>query len=1110
MNTEHAIQILIKGQYLAEDAFEKAGGWLQRLADWGTNLGKSLLEMGKLGTAALGKGLAIPAQAAVVAIKALWMGIQVLTTVLTAALAATAALTAGLAALAGSITAGIVAATEYAMRLENMYNAMWGIQGEAAPAMMDALKEASAFMVTQDQLLRQHNQSYMLLGKTLTDRLPEAYRYLTKVAQATGDDVSFLVERLTRSVGRLSTRWMAYVGTVVSLEEAIQHGTEMFNKQAEALTYEEKQAAMLDRVLEKLEARTAALPDVVGTANQMWMKFATTMKNTWIDVGRIFLPAAQSLGKVINRVADSLARTVHEGGVLYPTLRKLSATFTVLFEILGEVVEKLLGVEEEVGGRFESFLDKIMHIAWEAFEWGANIITNLAAGIIGGASDALTKAMNFVSGLLEWWLAPGSPPRIASNLPDWGASAFTSFLEGFSNAQFDVLEKVQQPLKQALSILTDLEMLGEIEGFEMFLSLSEDMAAAMDEFAKTGNLSSDIFAKLGQVGGGYGEALAELFRRQLDVASATEIAAKAEERLNRAREQEETANKKLSKAAREYNKMVREGADPALLKAKLAEVEASYDSLVAAREETEQAEEAKKQADETLKQKREQAREQERLLAQLIEMGRMMAKLAAARKKEEEEGYTLPEIEWPELQPPNIDEAFEELKRNIRAKFEELWASLVEVWEESGVAKSIEALGGAWERFKEAMQPVLDFLQRCWDILAGWVADEAWPWVLEQWDNWRSWWEENGPIIGGWLKGIGQTVADWVTDEAWPWIQGVWEGWKSWWEENGPEIKEGLSGLRDTVAEWMTDEAWPWVLEEWGKWKAWWEEDGPEVEKAINIFFEAWKLGSLKLLHWAHISFEGFKLGLELLGIDIDQWLIDLENWFTGGTGRWPTIWEMARGTFYIWWHQLSTAASGGMSVLRTTITTLALGVQGDWQGFVEGLRDIWTTVFDTLDELLFGALSDAIASAYLKWQEFYDLGSSMVNAITSSISNAYWDLRDSLEGVIGDVISDIKNFLGIHSESTVFYSIGENMVSGLAAGIADSAAMSMSAMTNVAAGLSTAAATAGPGGAAAPVSIVVHNHFGRDSVRNEQDIIRIKEDIERSMRLRGVRDVVG
>ena len=703
-DVSHAISILIKGKNEAGDLLKKLGVDVASLTKLSGGLGKGLASLGRIGSEAFKTGVAGGAVIAKTAVSAFSAALSIVGSVIAAAAVGAAAFAVGIATVTAALTAGIAAATMYAAELELITNAMWGITGEAMPALIDSLREASAGLITQRDLARSYNEAFLLVGDTLTERMPEALRYLTKVGAATGEEVGSLMQRLSRSIGRLSTRWMAHLGTVVEIEEATARAAQMFGVAADALTREQIQAGMLDRVLEKLAARTSAMPEIIDTVQQLSVSLRTSWKDLFGDIGKIFLPVAQSLLKALHSVTAVIRGLVVEGGALYLPLRKVAAAFTAIFEILGDLLGRFTEVEDTAMTGLEALANKIIDTAWKALQWGANISVNLASGLIKGASYALTAAMNFISSLLAGWLAPGSPPKILSNIIDWGASAFTYFLQGFSMADFDVLEGVQAPLKRALSVLADLGNISEAFKFESFIDISESLAAAL---SGAGSFE-EVIAKLSEVGGGYGESIAELYRRQLDLASAVKILAAAEERLVRARKDEEVAGTKLTKQAREYNKLVREGASAAILKAKLAEVEASYSSLVAAREETEVAEEARDAAADTVKDKEEQVKLQNRLLAQLIEMGEAYADLWKAKEKEAEEGFVLPPIEFPEGHLLPIDQAFIDLKDRIKEQFLALWADLVKQWEESGVAKAIDDLAARWETFKtDTLDPLL-------------------------------------------------------------------------------------------------------------------------------------------------------------------------------------------------------------------------------------------------------------------------------------------------------------------------------------------------------------------------------------------------------------------
>lgn len=1055
MEVTHAIQILIKGKTLAGPALKEAGKGISTLVAHVKREGNNLVKIMTLATNALGVGFTTAAKAAQVASAALRATFSALMVVGKGVAVATSAMAVGLAGVTAALVGGIVAATKYAASLDFMRDAMWGIAGEAMPAMLDALKEASAFMTTEKGVIREYFMGYMLMGKELAGRIPEAMQYLSKVAAITGDTVEYLTDRLVRSVGRLSTRWMAYIGTVVTMEEAQARAAEMFGKTTDELTRQEIMAGMLDRVLLKLQARTSAIPDIMDTAQQKWAQLGAEWKNIFGDLGTHFLPVARAFLDILLRLTSAVGGLVREGGALYGPLRKISAAFTVLFEILGELLGRWLDVDETVTSKMESFADRIISYAWKAIQWGANIAVNLAAGLVKGASIALTGAMNWIADMLAGWLGPGSAPRIVSNILNWGASAFTEFLRGFSLAQFDVLEGVQAPLKRALNVLVEMEMLDAVDAGKIFIGLSEDLAAALSGFGATGAMGGGIFEQLAeQVGGGYGESIAELLRRQLALADAVKKLAAAEERLTRARESEEAAGVKLTKQAREYNKLVRAGADPAILKAKLAGVEASYDSLVAAREETEEAEKAKKAAEEEKKAAAERVKLQEKLLNQLIMMGEALADLIDEMTEDEE--YEMPEIIWPDVHLPPLDQAFLDLKERIREAFLGLWDELKQSWEDSGVMAAVGELGEAWLRFKtEVLAPIGTRLKKLGTLIAG------------LWDSWATWWDTEGPGIVENLSIVGNTVKGWATEHIFPWVIEEWDKWKAWWKEDGPYIKESISSLGESFAglyEDVTGEEWSW--------QNLWDE--------IDRVFDFW---------WG-----GFSLRWSFT---FDNLRRDVVLWSALIQGDWETTFE-----------ELGLTAENFKGMVAWSDELVTAGEEFI-DGFTRGVINFSTNLITT-----FGNIIRDIGQNPPEMWRFFLIGQQIVDGIRAGIRNKAMELIRTMGDTVRSALRELRRILRMGSPSRVFADIGENMARGLVQGVNRGASDVASAVGRMATGamgalpMPTTLTPAGVGGAGGigGTTYYITNQFGKDSVRSEADIYGIAEAIQRSLTLRGIR----
>lgn len=133
--------------------------------------------------------------------------------------------------------------------------------------------------------------------------------------------------------------------------------------------------------------------------------------------------------------------------------------FAVLKSITGSVaasIGKSLaqaqdGVEsaiDAIAGVFENVGDAI-GVAEDRFAmFGVNITKSLASGIE-RAAPLLTGAMRGIGSLLTFWLAPGSPPRVAPDIDDYGAATMEEYVKAFGNAN------IRKSLGDSMSIVSD-------------------------------------------------------------------------------------------------------------------------------------------------------------------------------------------------------------------------------------------------------------------------------------------------------------------------------------------------------------------------------------------------------------------------------------------------------------------------------------------------------------------------------------------------------------------------------------------------------------------------------------------------------------------------------
>ena len=392
------------------------------------------------------------------------------------------------------------------------------------------------------------------MSTQFAERLPEALGLLSKVSAATGTDLNFMLDSLTKGVGRVSPQIIDNLKVQVGVAAATQRASEMFGKEADALTKLEQQTAIMDLTMEKLTEKFGDLPDTSQTAAAQMARFGAHLQNIKDTLGQFLLPAFAQFLDGINEMVGAFSMAISEGGAFYPFLVNIGAGLSIVadaFHRVASVVgEWLADMQSDTVTTFGDMIN-------DMFQWGVNIVTSLANGITEAATTVLDMAMRAIENALTFWLAPGSPPKVAPKLREWGVDYMGELLGGMSEADFGALEGLQGPLKKVL----------EGPAFaEVFKVLTEQLAGG----DRTGVLDT-----IRKQTGAFGGELADLAQRQFEVADATMAVEDAERQLEAARKQQLASQRQVSEETATYNRLLREGASDEVLDAQLARINAA-------------------------------------------------------------------------------------------------------------------------------------------------------------------------------------------------------------------------------------------------------------------------------------------------------------------------------------------------------------------------------------------------------------------------------------------------------------------------------------------------------------------------------------------------------
>ncbi len=965
------------------------------------------------------------------------------------------------AAAVGVATIGMGAAIAKlavdAAPLQGVQDAFAGLAQSAnigSDKMLAALERGSAGMVTQRDLMTSFNKAAGLVSIDFAQTLPDAMGFLGKVAASTGEDIDFLLNSFVTGIGRLSPMILDNLQIQVDLVEANQAYAESIGVTVDELDKQQQQTALTNQVLEKLAVNTAAMPDIAGSAAAGIAQFGTMLQNAGDQVGLTLAPEMGRFIGLLNKLGQSVLPPIID---LFRTgiapafslfVDKLSSLVGPITETstqmevttrnarrMGVTLTELATTATSTGEKFVSGLvSKLASAAENALRWGVNITTQLATGLIQGAATAITAAMQFIGNMLSSWLAPGSPPMVAPDIGKWGTEAMSEYLRGFTEASFNVLEDIQSPLQSVLSSLVSAGEIGANAARDVFRDLSGELTVALTKFQETGEISVGIFDRLRVAGGAFGDDLAELAKRQFELAAATTEVKAAENALSAAREQEEKAQNDLTSAMGAFNQALAEGASPAILAQKRKEFEAAKQRLATSKEETKEAAKNKKSAEGKIKPLQEQVGLQARLLKQLTQLSvgqeevaasasAAMAQIAAAAGGAA--GISAPSVgapsfELPEIDTGSLDSVFADAKKSISDKLTDIFQPLVDAWED--LKTPLEDMNIAWDEFKIIVAEAADVIR----------------------DKLNSAAEDVAPIVERFELGLS------LLNLA---LQGLWDlvvpiaiaGGVLLIAANIETLAIGALILAGNIGA-AAASAWGAVL--------------AFAAVALPIVLLGAALIALGLL-WKKYG-EQVKTTLGQIGFII---LFAIDKAVKTITQGWFVIkfktFEFLNGIIENWteiWNAIVFLVTEKVEEIKVSIATKTEEIKVAWKQIWEDIETILGVIWNNIKSGAQTKLQEVFTVVTTKinsikqWISdqvtfFKQLGLDIIDGLKAGIEEKFAEILAFLSNVAAAMLTEIEEVFGISSRSKAMVAIGENLMDALAFGIAINADVPASTM---------------------------------------------------------------
>lgn len=409
---------------------------------------------------------------------------------------------------------------------------------------------------------------------------------------------------------------------------------------------------------------------------------ASTMRDVSFFVGaNLFKASADRIAEALGTVLDKVLAFANSPAFIQAgaALDILTEKFLAFAGFAPKVVDEYtIQMGETIQETTDDWGAQFAETAGAAFEWGINIIAQLADGIVQGITQSLSWAIDAVSGFLSYWLAPGSPPRVAPNIDNWGLEAMNQFLKGFTEADFSLLDGIQRPLQQAMQTAAAA---GLIDPDTINQTMAGILKSAISALG-SGEGFAGVLSQIEAAAGPFGAEVAMLAEKQFELAAATKAAAEAQKELMDAQKRAFDAGKKVRTELEEYNDLVRSGADKATLKAKLAQINADRQAQKAAQQEAVGAAEKLQTAQEGIGTLREQISLQSKLVEQLTELAKLQTETAerAGGGRGGTEGGGGGKYEVPESIGESASKIFENIRKEAEKKLKDTFKPLTDAW----------------------------------------------------------------------------------------------------------------------------------------------------------------------------------------------------------------------------------------------------------------------------------------------------------------------------------------------------------------------------------------------------------------------------------------------
>jgi hypothetical protein len=409
--------------------------------------------------------------------------------------AAGAAIVAAIGVKSVQAIADLVTTSAKLESTRNTFNNLAASIGTTADVMLGDMRIATRGMVADFDLITATNKFVSMSLASTSEEAATLAEMATQLGMAMGKDANPAMEAFAlllanQSIPRLDTFGISAGRVRTRIEELTRADSSLTHEQAFLTAVMEEGEIAMGRVGEQSRGSAGSLA-----------RLNSVVKNTGDAIKLNLAPAFNTLIQPIAALAE---------GFLPDLVSALSHVGSAL---------------AQAGGLILSAFSTWVNIAPG---WGENLGRSFANG--------LAKALPYIVGVIKaigkiiaYWFAPGSPPKIAEQIDDWGQAMIQEFFGAFGQVPLGDILSLQRNVQSIFEDALDYGLVSEGQVSGMLDPVADQLKTMQAELINTGRVGEDSFGALLKIGGALGPSLVDAARSFFRFSDAGEAASGAVE-----------------------------------------------------------------------------------------------------------------------------------------------------------------------------------------------------------------------------------------------------------------------------------------------------------------------------------------------------------------------------------------------------------------------------------------------------------------------------------------------------------------------------------------------------------------------------------------------------